>query len=263
MQAMIDRQFEVNARVYHAPGVERLYKSRDLTRAEVAALLKHQPAFAGRDVLDIGVGTGRTAIYLAPLARRYEAIDYSPVMVVHVRTAMPHIAVREADMRDLSAFGDASFDFIFATNNVFDAVGHEDRLRTLAEARRVLRPAGMLMFSSHNRCYRDAFRGPRLRWSGNPIAEIRNVVRWVWQMANYARVGKLRHEESDYALLDDTGHDYACLHYYIDPPTQRRQLSDVGFEVIDVLDSSGNHLEEGYTAPDSPWLMYVARVGLH
>jgi SAM-dependent methyltransferase len=263
MATSTDLQFAVNARVYHAPGVDRVYTSHELNRVEVIALLKYQAAFAGHDVLDVGVGTGRTSLYLAPLARRYEAIDYSPVMVNHVRATMPQISVRVADMRDLSAFADACFDFVFATNNVFDAVSHIDRLRTLRETARVLRPGGMLMFSAHNRRYRDALQGPHLRWSRNPGTEVRYLRQWARQMANHARVGKLRREDADYALLNDGGHDYACLHYYIDQTTQRRQLGGVGFELLEAFDAVGRTLDADDPAPDSASLMYVARAKAH
>jgi SAM-dependent methyltransferase len=259
MLASGDPQYLVNARVYHARGVDHAYTSRELTRVEVMALLKHQAAFAGRDVLDLGVGTGRTALYLAPLARRYEAIDYSPVMVEHVHATMPEISVRDADMRDLSVFADGSFDFVFATNNVLDAVGHDDRLRSLREAARVLRLGGMLMFSSHNRRYRDALRGPRLHWSRNPTTEVRLLGQWARQLANHSRVGKLRREYSDYALLNDAGHDYACLHYYIDQATERQQVAALGFQVLDVFDADGHSLAVDHAAEASASLMYAAR----
>jgi SAM-dependent methyltransferase len=259
MNAAPDAQYAVNLRVYHAPGVERAYTSRELTRVEVVALLKHHAAFADRDVLDLGVGTGRTSIYLAPLARRYEAIDYSPVMVDYLRARMPEISVRTADMRDLSVFTDATFDFVFATNNVVDAVGHDDRLRSLREVRRVLRPGGVLMFSSHNREYRHALSGPRLRWSRNPSTEVRYLRQWLRQLANHARVGALREQNADYALLDDPGHDYACLHYYISQAMQRRQLDSLGFEVLDVFDTEGRAATPGAPAADSASLMYVSR----
>jgi SAM-dependent methyltransferase len=259
MLASGDAQFLANARVYHARGVDRAYRSQDLKRVEVMALLTHHAAFAGRDVLDLGVGTGRTSLYLAPLARRYEAIDYSPVMVEHLHATMPSISVNHADMRDLSIFPDADFDFVFASNNVIDAVGHDDRLRSLHETWRVLRSGGVLMFSSHNRCYRDAQRGPRLHWSRNPVTEMHLLYQWARQLANHARVGKLRHEYADYSLLNDTGHDYACLHYYIDQVTERQQLAGLGFEILDVFDVQGRSLPSDDAAQDSASLMYAAR----
>lgn len=260
MSIDLDLQDGVNRRVYHAEGVDREYTSFNLDRAETLALLKYQTAFAGRDVLDLGIGTGRTAIYLAPLARKYEAIDYSPVMVGRVRILLPEVSVRLADFRDLSAFADASFDFVFGSNNVIDAVSQADRLRSLGELRRVLRSDGMLMFSSHNRQYREAQRGPRIAFSKNPVTQAAYVVQWARQMINHARVRQLRRSEQDYALLNDRGHDYACLHYYIDQATQRRQLASLGFRVIDVFDCEGRTLGDTEPASASAWLIYVAKL---
>jgi SAM-dependent methyltransferase len=252
-------QDEVNRRVYHAHGVDRAYTSWTLTRAETAALLKYQSAFAGRDVLDLGVGTGRTAVYLAPLARRYEAIDYSPVMVERTRSNLPGISVRLCDMRDLSPFPNGSFDFVLGPNNVMDAVSHEDRLRVLAEVHGVLRPGGLFIFDSHHRLYDKALSGPRLHRSRNPATQAMLILRWILQLFNHARIRSLRSLEEEFALLNDEGHDYACLHYYIDQRHQRQQLTRAGFKVVDVLDRDGVSLNESDTAADSPWLMYVAK----
>lgn len=256
---MVPTQDEVNRRVYHAPGVDRQYTSWTLTRAETATLLKYQSAFAGRDVLDLGVGTGRTSIYLAPLAKRYEAIDYSPVMVERMRSNLPGISVRLADMRELTAFQNGCFDFVFGPNNVIDAVSHEDRLRVLAEAHRVLRPGGFFIFSSHHRLYGKALSGPRIGRSRNPATQAMKVFGWVVQLFNHMRIRQLRRFEEEFALLNDEGHDYACLHYYIDQGHQRQQLTRTGFSVVDVLDRDGSSLNEDEPATDSPWLMYVAK----
>lgn len=259
MNTTTSSQDAVNARVYQRAGVERIYRARTLMRFEAVALLKYQPAFAQKDVLDIGVGTGRTSIYLAPLARHYEAVDYSPVMVRSMRAAFPEVSVHLADMRDLSYFKDASFDFVFAPNNVIDAVGHDDRLRVLCEVHRVLRPEGMLMFSSHNRQYEDALGGPKLELSRNPIHEMVLVADWLQQMANHRRVRRLRAFETDYALLNDEGHGYACLHYYIGQTQQREQLAAQGYEVLEVFDSEGVSLALDAAAIRSAQLMYVTR----
>ena len=253
-----DLQDTINRRVYHSAGVDRLYANLTLNRAEAVALLKYQATFAGQDVLDIGVGTGRTTIYLAPLARRYEAIDYSPVMVARARENFPQISVRLGDMRDLSDFDDASFDFVFGSNCVLDAVSHSDRVKALCEMRRVLRPGGTLIFSSHNRQLSADLRAPRMQWSRNPVNSAVNFVRYLRQVSNRASLAAACHEEEEFALFSDEGHDHACLHYYIDHAHQRRQLMGLGLQTVDVLDHQGHHLHEGDAAPGSGWLIYAA-----
>ncbi len=187
-------------------------------------------------------------------------IDYSPVMVEYARAALPGVDFRQEDARDLSVFAQASFDSVFATNNVLDALSHEDRLQALHEIRYVLRQDGILIFSSHNRRWADAQSGPRIEWSSSPVSTLRSSLRWFPRMRNYLRVKKLRRQEQDYALLNDIGHDYACLHYYIDDVTQRSQLQSCGFELLELLSNEGRAFLPG--SRDTArygWLLYVAR----
>lgn len=250
------RQDDVNRQVYYAPGVYRYYLSTQLTPSETACLLKYQPYISGRDVLDIGVGAGRTTRYLAPLARRYEAVDYSPVMVDYVKQTMPAISVRQADFRDLGGFADRSFDFLFATDNVIDALSHEDRMRALGEAHRVLRPRGLLAFSSHNLNSKNAFSPPRWNWSANPVTFAANGVKFAISWWNHLRVAPLRTVTPEYALLNDPGHFYACLHYYASRATVARQLERCGMRLMEAFERSGVSVEGD--APESPNLLYVA-----
>lgn len=251
--------YQVNTRVYHHRGIFSHYRLDTLAREDGVALLKYQPAFAGKDVLDIGAGAGRTAIYLAPLAHHYQAIDYSPVMVHQFERALPGVPIALADMRDLSPFGDATFDFVLASNNVFDAVGHADRLRTLREVHRVLRPGGILMFSAHNRDVRQLWVGPRLRFTRNPATQARRVVHWCRSLANHARLRSLQEDNQDYAIVNDEAHDCGLLQYYIGPEAQRRQLAALDFELLEVLDAQGAPVAPGQRGEHSRWLLYVAR----
>lgn len=255
-----DIQDKVNKQVFRAVGVDKEYESAVLTRVEGMTLLKYQALFAGRNVLDIGVGTGRTSIYLAPLADRYEAIDYSQVMVDRVRVLYPNVSVQLADMRDLAMFEAGQFDVVFGSNNVIDAVSHEDRQRSLQEFRRVLRPGGSLIFSSHNRDWIKAGRGPELRYSRNPITQLWRCAKWIRQKLNHRRTKPFQKIESNYALLSDIGHDFAIIIYYIDQKTQRQQLQDNGFTVLDVLNQNGESLKPDESSSESASLMYVARL---
>lgn len=253
-------QGEVNDRVYQTPSVVRHYPSDKLEVAEAQALLKYQWAFAGRDVLDLGVGTGRTAIYLAPLAHRYLGVDYSPYMVRQASQRLPQLQFELADMRDLSSQSPQSFDFVMGSNNVLDAVSHEDRIQVLQEVHRVMRPGGLLVFSAHNRSYRHALRGPRMRLSRNPLTLLRNGLRLARQWRNFLRLKGATRQELQYALLTDVGHDYACLHYYIDREAQSSQLHAMGFRLLEVFTVWGGSLGMDEVAESSPWLLYVASV---
>lgn len=252
------RQDEVNRAVYHSPRVYRFYLSNLLTPPEVACLLKYQPHISGRDVLDIGVGAGRTTRYLAPLAQRYEAVDYSPVMVGYMKETMPEVSVRQADFRDLGIFGDYSFDFVFAADNVIDALAHQDRLRALEEACRVLRRGGILAFSSHNIHYKRAFSGPRLQWSSNPVRFAANCYNYIFGWWNHLRVAPLRRSMPEYALLNDPGHRYACLHYYVARSGVNSQLARAGLRLIEAFDIRGQVAPEAEDDSENPSLVYVA-----
>lgn len=256
---MADTGDERNRRIYHARGIASHYRQQTLSRAEAIALLKHASAFVGHDVLDLGVGTGRTAIYLAPLARRYEAIDYSPRMVEAMRARMPECSVRIGDMRDLAGFADASFDFVLGACNVIDAVNHEDRMRTFAEVARVLRRDGLFMFSSHNLDFAHALAAPRPEFSRNPATMAANLVHWLRQLVNHLRMKPLREVHAEHALLDDGGHDNALLHYYSRQRHVRAQLDAAGLDTLEALDANGRVLGADDSASAFPYLLYVAR----
>jgi SAM-dependent methyltransferase len=248
-----------NGAYYHSPVVLRTPPKEGLDPQEIVTLLKYQAHIVGRDVLDIGIGNGRTAQVLAVLARYYVAIDYAPLVVAEARRTMPHLQVHLEDMRDLARWTEGALDFVFGPNNVIDAVSHDDRLKTLREARRVLRAGGLLVFSSHNRCYFEAESGPRLRFSRNPVTFLWRLLGYLRSLRRHRRMKAMRRYTEDYALLDDCGPNHALLHYHIDRTAQQRQLEAAGFELVEVLDKGGTTVARGEMAPESSCLMYVAR----
>jgi SAM-dependent methyltransferase len=248
-----------NERTYFSTNVLDSYTTYELMRAEALVLLKYQPSFAERDVLDIGVGTGRTTVYLAPLAKHYIGIDFSPVFIDFVNKAMPHIQAQLGDMRDLSDFGAEEFDFVMASFNVIDVVAHNDRIKTLREVHRVLRPGGIFIFSSHNLTYELAGYAPKLKFSRNAIRQVSLMFQWFVQLMNHAKIKKHRVFGEDYAILNDEGHDFSTLHYYIDHVSQRRQIGEHNFTVLGVYDICGDALAPQAIDRSSPFLMYVVQ----
>lgn len=99
-----------------------------------------------QDVLEIGCGTGSTALRMAPFTRSLLATDVSPAMIAiaHQRLAAqptPHLRFEVADA-DAMAFGQGAYDAVLAFN-VLHLVSDLDA--ALALLARALRPGGLLI----------------------------------------------------------------------------------------------------------------------
>lgn len=113
----------------------------EATLRRVQALLS-----AKQDVLEIGCGTGTTALRLAPLTRRLLATDYSTCMIAIAREKLaaqpvPQLSFAVADA-DTPAFEQAVYDVALAFN-VLHLVSDLDHALQLAV--RTLRPGGLLI----------------------------------------------------------------------------------------------------------------------
>lgn len=109
--------------------------------------------FVGRDddLIDLGVGAGRTTRYLAGRSRSYLGVDYSPEMVEACRRRFPEHEFRCLDAADLDDLPPRSADVIvFSFNGLSYLVPDEKRLACLRECRRVLRDRGRFIFSLPN-----------------------------------------------------------------------------------------------------------------
>ena len=112
------------------------------------------------EVLDLGVGAGRTSGWLARRAAHYVGVDYAPNMVAAARDRLPDLDFEQGDAADLSRFADGSFDIVVFSFNGLDCLSSDAaRQSCLRECHRVLRSQGVLILSRHNpRCFTDSRR---------------------------------------------------------------------------------------------------------
>jgi len=115
---------------------------RFLDEAEVASVAD---LVRGRDVLEVGCGTGLILARLARLARRAVGVDLSPGMLAVARDR--GLDVVEGDATALP-FPDASFDAVVS----FKVLAHVPDIRAaLSEMARVARPGGIVAAEFYNR----------------------------------------------------------------------------------------------------------------
>lgn len=108
--------------------------------------------FADTDasVLDVGCGTGRLSHVLHERGFDVTGIDVSEPLVEKAQSLFPEIDFRVADVRD-TAFDSASFDYVvFSFYGLDYILPKAGRVKALGEMYRVLKPAGIVMLSTHN-----------------------------------------------------------------------------------------------------------------
>ncbi len=143
---------------FNTPGHAGKYaehaKNLGLFRSERALVYKY---FSKDDrILDIGCGAGRTTIPLYELGYcTVIGVDLTPAMIDHARSlaeALGHPIPFEVGDATSLRFDDASFDAaLFSAQGLMCIPGRENRLEALREARRVLRPGGCFIFTTHDR----------------------------------------------------------------------------------------------------------------
>ncbi|MGL4737643.1 MAG: class I SAM-dependent methyltransferase [Cellulosilyticaceae bacterium] len=110
-------------------------------------------------ILEIGCGTGVYAFYYATKGHDVVATDLTPSYIdqIHakqLRLEQPiNLTAAVANATDLSAYQDASFDFVTCFGPLYHLVSEADRIQCLREALRVLKPGGFLAIAYINKHY--------------------------------------------------------------------------------------------------------------
>jgi len=110
-------------------------------------------------VLEIGIGSGRNLPFYSKMAERVIGLDPSPKLISIARRSVPagraKVEFIEGSAETIP-LEDGSVDTVLST---WTLCSIPDVLRSLHEMRRVLKPAGRLLFVEHGRSP-----DPRIRW---------------------------------------------------------------------------------------------------
>jgi ubiquinone/menaquinone biosynthesis C-methylase UbiE len=270
--------------LYNTESISKDYAARDyLEPAERAVIEILDSSISSMKMLDMGVGGGRTTKYFAPLVLNYTGADYAPAMVnACIEKYGDDYFFITCDARDMEELSDNSFDFVLFSFNGIDSFSHEDRVSSLKEIHRVLRPGGYYCFSSHNlnwnglsdlfslkqvkkiaqagksdtdegtkdfkkqvdRGFRSAYKVARL-----------SILNRSFRMKGY--ISKLRKSERGH-IYDNSLNGKAKV-YYITKDEQIRQLKAAGFKDISTICRNGCITNNTALLNEDGWIYYLCQ----
>ena len=201
-------------------------------------LLRHLPP-APVVIADVGGGAGPYALELAGRGYEVHLRDLSPVLVDEARrrAAATGVTLASAEVADARALDlpDGSTDVVLLLGPLYHLQEAGDRARALAEARRVLRPGGLLAAAAISRA------APVL--DGFLLAEFDHPAHRP-ALDEVARTGR-------YDAHPDLGFTDAFFHT---PALLRTEVTAAGFELVELVGLEGGafllgDLDERWTDP--------------
>jgi ubiquinone/menaquinone biosynthesis C-methylase UbiE len=219
------------------------------------------------DVLDIGIGGGRTTGLLALRAQSYVGLDISTEMLALARARHPGIELRQGNAVDLAGLPDAAYDLVMFSYNGLDALDHADRGAALASMARVTRPDGRVLFSSLNldgvsfdeRPWRVAggLLSPRVRYHVAYAARHPGTV--VRSMQNYRRSREQAEDGRGWGRRPLRAHEFRFVVHFATMEETVAEARDAGLEVVAAYAEDGRELAPSTPHSDADYVHFVCR----
>jgi SAM-dependent methyltransferase len=247
--------------------VSRFATSTGSTDAGEAAALRSLAEWAHGDVLDIGVGGGRTTGLLAPSARSYVGVDLSGEMLDLARRRYPDADLRPGDAADLAGLPDTAYDLVVFSFNGLDALDHEGRGAALRAMARVTRPGGRVLFSSLNldgvsfgeRPWRVAggVLSPRFRYHLRHAARHPSSV--LRSLRNYRRTRQESEDGEGWGRRPLREHEFRFVVHFATMEETVAEARTAGLEVVAAYADDGRVLAPSTAHTDADYVHFLCR----
>ncbi len=220
----------------------------ELTRTQ-EILRRHLPP-PPADVLDVGGGTGVHATWLAEDGYRVHLVDLAPRHVDTANAVLGPLGVTAevGDARHLD-LDDASFDAVLLLGPLYHLTERSERLQALSEARRVLRPSGIVAAAAISR-FASLFDGLSRGYLFEP---------------DFLAIVERDLAEGQHRNADDRPGWFTTA-YFHQPDQLRAEMDEAGLAVVDLVGVEGlagwlGHLASRWeTEEGRDLILYAARV---
>lgn len=259
----------VNQRAWNSRDAKREFTTNDgwSDPGERAAFDWVAERVRGQPLLDVGVGAGRTVPLMQAMSSDYTAVDYTEKLVGLCRERYPTLDVRWMDARDMSALPSNHYAFVQFSWNGIDCVDHEDRIRILEEMKRVTRPGGLILYSSHNRQgpgYREPFSRILPVFTLNPLKlgwrTWKSLKRLPAASVNYVKHARLTRDFEGYSVATAAAHNFGIVIVYTTLEHERQVMSELGLEIEAIFGSTDTkRIPNDAQSHDAWWLHFIAK----
>ena len=148
MQEFIPVELEMNHEAFETASGVAEYSNYYFFDEEAYLFNKYYRG--GDSVLDLACGMGRTTLLLHEMGLRVRGIDRSKLFIETTRRRLPYLDLCVGSYDRIEEHDDSYSHVLISFNGIDFAFPESQRLATLRECVRVLRPGGTFIFSSHN-----------------------------------------------------------------------------------------------------------------
>ena len=235
--------------------------------AALAAVGEHRRG----DVLDIGIGGGRTTGLLGPAARSYVGLDISREMLELARRRFPDADLREGDAAGLAGLPDDAYDLVVFSYNGLDSLDHAQRATALSAMARVLRPDGRVVFSSLN-LDGVSFDERPLRVAGGPLSPrfryhvahaVRHPASMVRSVRNYRQNRQEAQDGRGWGMRPLRAHEFRFVVHFATMEETVAEAGAAGLEVLAAYADDGSELAPSTAHTDADYVHFVCRRALN